>query len=97
MITIICANGVIDATGCHLHITGGGKQHGPGMPSGGRQLLSHLTLTHLETKKELKVSEFSDKEPAENTLLHIINAIKKGERYVDIRDTEKWKSQLGSP
>ena len=95
MITIICANGLIDATGCHIHIREGGTAPGP-VQGFDRELPYCLKLTHLVTKKDLDVSEFSDKESAENVLIHIISAIKKGKRYVDIRDIEKWKSELGS-
>ena len=89
MITIICANGIIDATGCYLHITGGEIQSGPGLPSGGRKLPCHLTLTHLGTGKDLVVSELSDKERADATYGVILGAVINGKTSVDIRDVEK--------
>ena len=79
MITIICQKGIIDAIGCRLHIKG-----------------YNLTLTRLDNKDaNFVVSQFSDEASAEATYKHIMDAIKEGNRSVDIRDVEKWKSTLG--
>lgn len=98
MITIICEKGLIDTSGCRIHIE---DNSGYTSLSGEIQVPSSgysLRVTSLKKKKiDFAISDSFDKASAERVYEHILSAVKNGKKYVDIRDEEKWKSTLEYP
>ena len=94
MIAIICAIGIIDATGCRIHVTeaeGYTSVSGElSVPVSGHY---NLMLTSLDKEKKVNfaIMQFPDKGKAEFVFQHIANAKKNGKECVDIRDFEKEK------
>ena len=95
MITIICAKGIIDATGCRIHVTeADGYTSVSGdisVPASGHY---NLMLTSLDKKKKVNfaISDSFDKESVECVYTRIVKAVKEGKKCVDIREVEQWKS-----
>ena len=99
MITIECAKGLIDTTGCRIYIE---KAKGYTSVSGDISVPAegyNLKITSLDKEKKIDFafSQFSEKRKAEWVYNDIRNAVKAGEKYVDIREYEKLESESGDP
>ena len=91
MIVINCANGLIDATGCKIQVR---EMKGYTSVSGDISVPGdgyNLKITSLDKEKniDLVIMQFPDKRKAEFVYQHIVNAVRAGEKCVDIREFEK--------
>ena len=91
MIVINCAKGLIDATGCKIQVT---EIEGYTSVSGDISVPGdgyNLKITSLDKEKNVNfvISQFPDKRKAEWVYTYIANAVREGEKCVDIREFEK--------
>ena len=98
MIIIISAKGIIDATGCRIYIE---EEEVYTDATGDLPIQTgryNLMLTSLDKKPNVDfvISDSFDKKSATDVYAYILAAVKRHDKYVDIREVEKWKSTLGS-
>ena len=90
MITIICAKGLVDATGCRIYIAEAEDYTSVSgdisVPGDGY----NLKITSLDKEKNVNfvIAQFPEKRKAEFVHTHIVNAVRIGEKCVDITDFE---------
>ena len=88
MIAIQCKKGLVDASGCHIHV----KEDQFYMIPSGETVGSpvyNLIATHWHTERDITLAQFNHKQYAEIAEDAIRNAVKKGEQYVSITTFEE--------